>query len=623
MFQCRILVLLACFVNYHYVQAIWSCSQNDDCSALTGSVCSNGECVCPAGTQNVLGGSRCDQAAPYHTSSCFDDFQCSRLFTNYECRRPANSSTTEAGQCFCREGNHYFRGRCWPSTQWGEACSTDEQCMYVLRDPFSMSCTEGTCQCAPGYYLRQRGECRKSALAVGDMCVIDEDCQFAGASCQMSTLTCITASSNSFETKTHTAGINTTSITNTIEVNRKEADKEEPVSSTKTRELTRQHGVVCSDDSGCQAPFQCSSLRICTCPLGYYPNAAGTICLAEMGSPVTSADQCVGLFTEVRNGICTCHVNFYYDEAMRGCVKPAVRLSDFCFSDAGCHTFGVAGRCGPETTWGLRQCYCASETMWNERRQLCALFSGVGERCDVDDDCLAGELEIQCVRNDEGYGVCSCPDGYVASDGLCLMFGQGLGDVCQVDAECSDVENGVCVDGLCTCDDGYQQLEDYCAPVIGGRCEEDANCVIEDTICDNSTSTCQCSSEFVASADSCWPVVAGFEAPCNVTEQCAAAMGPAGACHSGICVCQTGYHYRDDGCQPKTGLFESCRTSSVCFLESGSHKLECRNSLCQCSFHYPYLHDQGVCSPTRTNSAGDIIGNYKILMATLLYIYYS
>ncbi|CAG9790613.1 unnamed protein product [Diatraea saccharalis] len=462
--------------------------------------------------------------------------------------------------------------------------------MHVLRDPFSMICHDGSCDCAPEYYLRQRGECRKKALAVGDACVIDEDCQFEGGACQMSTFTCVSESSANedvTEIKSELAASPTTSI---------EENSEVAASLTLSVE-TRQHGLVCSNNNDCVAPFQCSSLGVCICPLGYYPNDAGTVCLAEMGSPVTSPDQCVGMFTEVRDGICNCQVNFYFDEAMRGCVKPAIRLEDFCFNDATCHTFGVFARCVYTGPWGLHSCECTpGETVWNEQRRICALFSGIGESCEVDSDCIAGDIEIQCVKNDEGVGVCSCPEGLVAMDGLCLQMNQDLGDTCQVDIECSNVDNAVCSNGICSCGGGYQQIGDSCAPEIGGTCVETADCAIENTICVKSTNTCQCSPEFVASAASCWPAVSGYGSTCNVTEQCAASLGEAGVCVNSECACLEQYHFRDGQCWVKTGIFEACSRSSVCFLEDGSHRLECRNSLCQCTFDYPYIPGQGTCS---------------------------
>lgn len=51
--------------------------------------------------------------------------------------------------------------------------------------------------------------------------------------------------------------------------------------------------------------------------------------------------------------------------------------------------------------------------------------TGIGEACEVDSDCLAGELEIQCRVNDNGQGVCVCPDETLEFEGLCLTTGKG------------------------------------------------------------------------------------------------------------------------------------------------------------------------------------------------------
>ncbi|XP_004922190.1 multiple epidermal growth factor-like domains protein 10 [Bombyx mori] len=608
MWSNNFLFIFACSLQLSAVLALWSCSEDDDCSSLAGSVCRSGSCACPHGHQSVLGGSLCATVAPYHTSACVESHQCSRLFTSFECRRSGNERD---GKCFCQEDHHYFRGRCWPIAEYGATCTRHEECLSVMRDPFSLRC-DGTCVCATGYYSRQRGECRKIAAAVGEGCVLDEDCQFPGGACNVNTFRCYDV--NAPPTEPPPAPPVTEPIT--------EPTTAEPGDrpTTEEPEIIVVEGQFCDLNNPCPSPYQCSKFSSCVCPVGYYGNEAGTLCLAELGSPSTS-EQCVGLLAEVRDGVCTCPANFFFDENMRDCVKVTRRITDSCVSDMNCFTFGSAARCGPpQQPWQLRSCECIPElAVWDADRNICRFFAGIGETCEVDSDCLAGELEIQCVKDEAGQGYCTCPEDLIAVDGLCVTSGLVLGEACQVSLECSGTENAVCTDGVCSCNTGYQQVDDFCAPVIGGTCSVDSDCVIPNTACfeiDNSM-TCQCKERFVAYDDECWPNVDGFQSACNVTAQCTQALGNEGVCLDGACACVEGFHHRGGRCWPITGLFEVCNRDSQCFLGDLTERVVCRNSLCQCDFSYPYSEELHTC----TSSASKMAGSLFIMAAAILYLY--
>ncbi|XP_061727351.1 prion-like-(Q/N-rich) domain-bearing protein 25 [Cydia pomonella] len=605
--------LVLCFLTPSL--AIWQCSTDEDCAAaLSGSTCASGQCVCPISQQVVAGGTLCADYAPYYTSTCVDDFQCSRLFTTFECRR--NEDQT-AGSCFCQPGHHYFHGRCWRSTEMGQPCSNHEECMGVIRDPFSMIC-DGTCQCAEGYYSRQRGECRKIATAVGEGCVLDEDCQFEHGACRDREFIC-------YDTTVDPDEISEDATRTAHSATLKMASTKMATTNITTRDMTptqmpREGGAACSATSPCPTPFECSSWGQCICPLGYYGSEDGSACLAELGSPSTE-EQCVGLLTVVEDGICTCPANFFFDENMRDCLKVARFITDFCFIDEQCHTFGAAAFCGAPGQWGIRSCECDLEqAVWDAQRSMCRFFAGVGEACQVDSDCLAGELEIQCAINEDGEGYCACPDGLVASEGLCLSSGLELGDSCQTTQECTGTPNTVCAAGRCSCDNGYQELDGFCAPIIGGTCVEDLDCVINNTACvaGNSGMTCQCTEEYVEYSDECWEVSSGYNANCTVNAQCFDTLGPNAVCLNSSCVCGPNFHYNDGGCWPVTGLFESCSRSSQCFLGELTDRVVCRNGLCQCDFDYPYSEEQHTC-----RSSAAILTSSSVIMITLLSYIFS
>ncbi|XP_063899358.1 prion-like-(Q/N-rich) domain-bearing protein 25 [Helicoverpa armigera] len=605
-------LLLGCILHSLPASAVWSCTADSDCSDTEGSVCSDGSCLCPTGQQLVLSGTKCAEAAPYYTSSCFEDFQCSNLFTNFHCRKPVvetdEESTEESqeeeseitrdasvleGNCFCQPGFHYFLGRCWRSVDFGGSCTRDEDCLGTLRDPYNMACRENTCACAVGYYERQRGECRRIGAAVGDGCVIDEDCRFNNGVCNQNTFQCIVETSPDVLADIYPRN-------------------------TTTRSGIRSHGALCGATSPCPSPFQCSSLGICVCPSGYYASSDGSVCLAELGSPATDA-TCVGFLAEVINGICTCPANVYFSENMRDCVKATRRLGDACVTDEMCHTFGAASRCGPpQDPWGFRTCECITEhAVWDESRSMCRLFAGVGEFCEINSDCLAGVLEIECVPNEEGQGVCTCPEGLTNIDGLCLTSGLELDQECQATQECTGTPNTICSGGKCSCDAGYQALDGICAPTIGGTCARDSDCTIEHTVCYTDSWTCQCGLNFLQYNDLCWPVLQGTLSSCSVSAQCTALLGNSSSCVEETCQCDTGYHLRDGRCWPQTGLFSSCSRSSECYLNDMSDRVQCRNSICQCSFDYPYSEELHTCL---TASASVTTSSFFVLLIALSYI---
>ncbi|KPJ13912.1 hypothetical protein RR48_01192 [Papilio machaon] len=387
---------------------------------------------------------------------------------------------------------------------------------------------------------------------------------------------------------------------------------------------------LCSEDSECAslAGSVCKE-GSCLCPEGQQSVLGGTVCadsvgdgcvvnedcqfpdgacdvtsftcynLNELASPSTE-EQCAGLLAVVVDGVCTCPPNFFFDRNMRDCIRVTRRFNESCVTDDNCHTFGAASRCGPpQEPWGLRTCECIPEyAVWDARREMCRLFAGIGEQCEVDSDCLAGELEIQCVQNELGQGFCTCPDGLQEVDGLCLTTGLELGDSCQVTAECTGAEHAVCEAGRCVCGDGYQQDGNLCAPVIGGTCFLDTDCVIPDTICqsNNDSQTCQCRDRFVEYDDQCWPESLGHGSVCNVTAQCTSNLGEFSKCMDGQCECLNTYHYKDGRCWPMTGLFEACSRSSECYLADITNRVVCRNGLCQCGFDFPYSEQLNTCS---------------------------
>ncbi|VVD02955.1 unnamed protein product, partial [Leptidea sinapis] len=272
---------------------------------------------------------------------------------------------------------------------------------------------------------------------------------------------------------------------------------------------------------------------------------------------------------ECSSGVCVCRTGYYMynqmcyaelgspstPEQCDGLLSVVIDVSrsltvDSCVIDEACHTFGVAARCGqPQDPWQMRNCECIPEdSVWDAERNLCRLFAELGESC-------------------------------------------------QLSQECTGTDNAVCTNGTCSCSEGYQQIGDTCAPVIGGACLVNKDCAIANTVCKNGTTgrTCQCEDEFVAYEDICWEVANGFEANCTVSAQCTERLGKSSACVSSQCVCTHGNHHRDGSCWPVTELFSPCSRTSQCYLADLTDRTVCRNGLCQCDFDYPFSEELGTC----------------------------
>ncbi|XP_045508877.1 multiple epidermal growth factor-like domains protein 6 [Colias croceus] len=576
----------------HAASALWQCTNDSDCSSRNGSICVEGTCKCPTGREPGRGGMDCIRVAPYYSSPCVDTTQCSRLFSNYECRQVTNSTISI---CACLPGTHYFLGRCWNTKSFGESCTRDEECLSTPRDPFSLKC-DGVCVCSDGYYERQRGECRKIGKAVGDGCVVDSDCQFTGGACNINTFSCVDST------------VPQSKVLERIEQHTLDVEH-----SMTDRTVQAVHDTACNASAACPSPQLCVD-RTCVCPVGFY--MSDDKCYAELGTPSTP-EQCGGLLATVIDGVCACPPNFFYNVNMRDCIKVTRRITDSCVIDANCHTFGAESRCGaPREPWGFRTCECITENaVWDSSRNMCRLFAGVGETCSIDSDCMAGEVEINCVLNDEGVGYCRCPAHLTEINGLCLNMGLELGDSCQSNLECTGTANTACVSGKCDCAEGFQLEGEQCAPVIGGPCTYDTDCVIDNTICkdNNGVSTCQCDQQYVAYDQQCWTISPGFNSSCTITEQCRASMGDAGTCVDGSCMCSSGYHFRDGQCWQITGLFQTCSRSSQCYLQGMSDVVVCRNGRCQCDFDHPYSDELQTC----TSSASSISASIFVIAAAV------
>ena len=72
-----------------------------------------------------------------------------------------------------------------------------------------------------------------------------------------------------------------------------------------------------------------------------------------------------------------------------------------------------------------------------------------------------------------------------------------LGDSCTDSVSCT-VDNSTCFDGTCTCNPGFDQLnETFCEPILlDGICSESSNCTVNVQNSECTDGTCSCSNGF-------------------------------------------------------------------------------------------------------------------------------
>ena len=149
-----------------------------------------------------------------------------------------------------------------------------------------------------------------------------------------------------------------------------------------------------------------------------------------------------------------------------------------------------------------------------------------------------------------------------------------LGEPCNMPSNVNDcqwiVENSICVDGRCICDEGYRETEDgkQCVPrVINDRCIADVDCkLIRNATCSSGCPSCSCACKtgYVSADDGkrclarkigdacdnhldCIAVIVNSQ--CQFVSDCDVANDA--TCVRSVCECKRGYtHYNFNAHDP-------------------------------------------------------------------------
>ncbi|KAL5010874.1 hypothetical protein ScPMuIL_013179 [Solemya velum] len=226
---------------------------------------------------------------------------------------------------------------------------------------------------------------------------------------------------------------------------------------------------------------------------------------------------------------------------------------------------------------------------------------GVGDCLDNSDEVIlvghrcTGE-ELPCctcdvyVNNSVCWdGTCNCQDGYYSNELGTDCILREIDDVCENDTDCSGaVNNSYCTDsGLCACDLGYKASQDRSACLkreINDYCTEDTECssVIGQSECQNETCACVSGYFPVPDRDRCQLRLLG-EA-CEEQSDCFNAIGNS-QCEDGFCWCESGFKSdANDTVCTRLLIGDKCINDTDC--SDAVESSHCVNGTCACLTGY-------------------------------------
>ncbi|XP_015438314.1 PREDICTED: prion-like-(Q/N-rich) domain-bearing protein 25 [Dufourea novaeangliae] len=128
------------------------------------------------------------------------------------------------------------------------------------------------------------------------------------------------------------------------------------------------------------------------------------------------------------------------------------------------------------------------------------------------------------------------------------------------------------------------------------KCESNADCTAESSVCSNST--CQCTAGYIFNRfmTACIKVATAYGDNCVESIQCSRYLFNGGGCVNNACACVDGYYYVHGRCNAYRGLAEKCRYDYDCYVHTEYGAVFCDNGICQCSPGY-YQREYRTCRP--------------------------
>ncbi|GJQ69567.1 hypothetical protein Trydic_g6663 [Trypoxylus dichotomus] len=418
--------LEACYPNRALGDA---CQESEDCIAVQNSECYANQCVCKKGY--IIGKATCLLAVEGLREPCLEDVQCTwNLGDGAECFH---------NQCFCRRRYNLKQEtrRCARHINLLRNCTKDVDCYNTVGDDEYIECSNATCNCKPPYKE------------------FEDDCVIAAAS-----------TVNDLETE---GDFNPDMVMARLMSHRScRLDRDcEPNSFCIGNDATTPGFCRCEDGwiisrnrtfYECVRPAEgigsnCTRDLECTYTLGNPSSCIAGTCQCNEGAHWASNNQC---YTTSRPGD-ICNVDF-------NCL-----LSD-----------GTIGSCH------IGRCRCPIRHHHTADGR-CVPTSRLGENCTTDDNCR--HTFANCI------GVCRCLPGYVISENgwRCLEAATEFDQRCDELAQCSTYLSGsFCRNNSCVCHPGFHALGPRCwqSAVAGARCEDRRNCFISPDLVDGRSVDC-------------------------------------------------------------------------------------------------------------------------------------
>ncbi|KAH0956213.1 hypothetical protein HN011_003427 [Eciton burchellii] len=231
---------------------------------------------------------------------------------------------------------------------------------------------------------------------------------------------------------------------------------------------------LCHYDVDCIANAYCQNQQTCSCKENYIAFIADNDsykCLrvaTAIGDPCEEDIQCEFTFTsqsECRAGTCQCAHDSHFTD---GRCYESVGLGKRCRSHRNCYiknTFCDYGFC----TCGLRH-------HANPDNNGCLLSAKLGEYCDSDDECIVENSK--CIQNK-----CDCKVDYVLAEGVqwCRKAASWIGEECEQQSQCQlFLKHSQCgANNTCDCVAGSHRRGRRCFVDVelGGRCETHHHCI--------------------------------------------------------------------------------------------------------------------------------------------------
>ena len=209
-------------------------------------------------------------------------------------------------------------------------------------------------------------------------------------------------------------------------------------------------GGPCESDTNCQGLIVnavCLN-NICSCETDFIPVGLDLCIQWETPTPTPTTPTTV-IYDSVIGGSCESDTN------CQGLVSNAICLDNIC----ACQTGYI-----PD---GLFTCIPGESTSSSTTTTDLIYDSVIGGSCEADTNCQGLVSNAICLNN-----ICACQTGYIP-DGLftCipgestsssttttdLIYDSVIGGSCEADTNCQGlVNNAICLNGICTCDTGYE-----------------------------------------------------------------------------------------------------------------------------------------------------------------------